>query len=264
MEGSKENKWAVILGGSSGLGLGTAKKLSAHGYRLMVIHRDRRSDLEQIESNFRSIALNGNTLVSFNMDATNPSKTEALLPKMIASLNGGKIHALVHSIAKGNLKPMLAGNEADAVLKPDDFAITINAMATSLYHWVQLLHQNKLFAADTRIIAYTSEGNQKAWPNYGAVSAAKAALEAIMRNIALEFASVGITANCIQAGVTETKSFAMIPGHQQLKSAALQRNPNQRLTEPQDVANATYLLTRPEAKWITGTVIKVDGGESLR
>ena len=121
-----------------------------------------------------------------------------------------------------------------------------------------------MFGSDTRIIAFTSEGNKKAWSNYAAVSAAKAALEAIVRNIALEYANHGIRANCIQAGITETAAFQMIPGHETLKENALKRNPNGRLTTPEDVANAVYLLTQHEANWITGTIIKVDGGESLR
>ena len=80
----------------------------------------------------------------------------------------------------------------------------------------------------------------------------------------MEFAPLGIKANCIQAGATETAAFKMIPGNEKLKASALRRNPNGRLTTPEDVANAVYLLTTDEAKWITGTTIKVDGGESLQ
>ncbi len=137
-------------------------------------------------------------------------------------------------------------------------------MAISLYDWVRDLVKADLFADDTRIVSFTSEGNIKTLPNYGAVSVAKVALEAITRNMALEFAPLGIKANCIQAGVTDTVSLRMIPDSDKIKKAALNRNPNGRLTTPEDVANAVYLLTTEEAKWITGTVIKVDGGESLR
>jgi len=173
-----------------------------------------------------------------------------------------KIKVLVHSIAKGSLKPMQSKDETE--LNHQDFQITLDAMALSLYDWTKALVKENLFAADTRIISFTSEGNTKAWNNYGAVSVAKVALESLTRNIALEFAELGIKANCIQAGVTETKSFLMIPGSEELKKNALERNPNNRLTTPEDVANVVYLLTRDEAKWITGTVIKVDGGESLQ
>ena len=136
-------------------------------------------------------------------------------------------------------------------------------MALSLYEWTKAVIANSLFASDSRIIAFTSEGNTRALPNYAAVSVAKVALEALARNMALEFAAIGIRVNCIQAGVTITKSFEMIPNSEHIEANALQRNPNNRLTTPEDVANAAYLLTREESNWITGTVLKVDGGESL-
>jgi enoyl-[acyl-carrier-protein] reductase (NADH) len=100
-------------------------------------------------------------------------------------------------------------------------------------------------------------------PGYAAVSVAKAALEAIARSIALEYGSSGITANCIQAGVTDTLSLRRIPGVETLLERSLERNPTNRLTTPQDVANVVYLLCRPESQFINGTIIKVDGGESL-
>jgi enoyl-[acyl-carrier protein] reductase I len=255
-------KWALILGGSSGLGLATAKKLGSKGCNVIVVHRDRKSDLPEIESAFKQIEGNNVRCINFNADAVNPDKQNELVKKISELLDGEKLKVLVHSIAKGNLKPMCAkgGNE----LNNQDFQLTINAMAISLYDWVKALHSQGLFSDDARVIAYTSEGNSKALPNYAAVSAAKVTLEAIVRNIALEFASTGIKANCIQAGVTNTKSMRMIPKSNLIVEEALRRNPNGRLTTPEDVANAAYLLTTEEAKWITGTIIKVDGGESLR
>ena len=121
-----------------------------------------------------------------------------------------------------------------------------------------------LFSNDSRIISYTSEGNTKPWKNYAAVSAAKVTLESITRNIALEFAKFGVKANCIQAGVTNTDSLNRIPNANEIKRHTLQRNPFNRLTTPEDVANAAYLLCKEEASWINGTILKVDGGESLQ
>ncbi len=255
-------KWALILGGSSGLGLATAKKLARHGYSLLCVHRDRRADLEDIETHFAEIRATGVRLETFNVDATNGAKQEQLVAEIAVKLGGDKIKVVIHSIAKGNLKPMYPNDKGE--LQNQDFNLTIDAMATSFYDWIRLLTQNKLYDKDLRAMAFTSEGNIKAWANYAAVSAAKAALEAIMRSMALEFAPIGIKVNCVQAGITETKSFSMIPGSKQLKESALARNPNGRLTTPEDVANAAYLLTLPEAAWITGTIIKADGGESLR
>jgi len=255
--------WALILGGSSGLGLATAKKLASNGFHILIIHRDRRTDLEEITSHFQEITSIGVQLKSFNVDATNSAKRDELVREISSFLGGSrKIKVLVHSIAKGSLKPMQSDSETE--LNHQDFQITVDAMALSLYDWTKELVKSNLFAADSRIISFTSEGNTRAWNNYGAVSVAKVALESLTRNIALEFAPMGIKANCIQAGVTETKSFKMIPGNEVLKENALKRNPNKRLTTPEDVANVAYLLTTEEAKWITGTVIKVDGGESLQ
>lgn len=262
MKSGTEKKWALVLGGSSGLGLATAKKLAANNFNILIIHRDRRSDLESINESFREITSSGVDVVSFNADATNGNKQQQLIGEIANIIKDGKIQVLVHSIAKGNLKPMISSDRVE--LQNQDFNLTIDAMATSFYDWTKLLQSHNLWALEASAIAFTSEGNSKAWKNYAAVSAAKAALEAIMRNIALEFAHLGIRANCVQAGVTVTKSFEMIPGSGVLTESALERNPNGRLTTPEDVANVVYLLTLPEAKWITGTVIKVDGGESLR
>ncbi|MGW9686325.1 SDR family oxidoreductase [Flagellimonas sp. 2504JD1-5] len=259
---NKKEKWALIIGGSSGLGLATAKKFAHHHFGIIVLHRDRKVDIEKIQKQFDSIALSTSEFHSFNVDAVNPQKREEILQEIIKLIGKNNISTLVHSIAKGNLKPMHAQNEN--ALTNQDFHLTIDAMAINLYDWVREMVGLKLFSLDARIIAYTSEGNAKAWKNYAAVSAAKVALESIVRNIALEFAHLGITANCIQAGVTDTKSLRMIPDSDILKAQALRRNPHNRLTTPEDVANAAYLLTLPEAKWITGTVIKVDGGESLQ
>ena len=262
VESMKDKPWALILGGSSGLGLATAKKLGGKGFNLIVVHRDRKSDLPQIAADFEEITSNGVACIGFNMDATSSEKQEDLVVRISEAIKDSKISVLVHSIAKGNLKPM---NSKDSVeLNSQDFQLTINAMAISLYDWVKLGIKKDLFAADTRVIAFTSEGNSKAWENYAAVSAAKVTLEAITRNIALEYASKGIKANCIQAGVTDTRSMRMIPNSDLIVKEALKRNPNNRLTKPEDVANAAYLLTTEEAKWITGTILKVDGGESLR
>jgi enoyl-[acyl-carrier protein] reductase I len=136
-------------------------------------------------------------------------------------------------------------------------------MAISLYDWFKAVFDKNLFANDARIICFTSEGNTKPWQNYAAVSAAKVTLEAISRNIALEFASFGIKANCIQAGVTDTASLNMIPDSDAIKNHTIKRNPFQKLTTPENVANAAYLLCKDEASWINGTILKVDGGESL-
>ena len=144
-----------------------------------------------------------------------------------------------------------------------DLARTIHSMGTSLLGWTQALHGAGLFAPDARVFGLTSEGNSVAWRGYAAVAAAKVALEAVARAMAVEFAPYGIRANVIQAGVTDTPALRAIPGSQHLVAQARSRNPFGRLTTPADVADAIYLLARDEAAWINGEVIRVDGGEHI-
>ncbi|MGS2725773.1 SDR family oxidoreductase [Psychroserpens sp. BH13MA-6] len=257
-----KNYWALILGGSSGLGLATAKKLAKHGMHICILHRNSRTQEEAISKAFENIKAEGIKFKAYNLDALNEEKRALVISELKTILGeNGRIRTLVHSVAKGNLKPMIG--DGVPTLKNDDFNLTINAMAISLYDWTQAIFEAKLFASDARIISFTSEGNTKAWRNYAAVSAAKVTLEAITRNIALEFATHGIRANCIQAGVTDTASLRMIPGSNQIKAHSLKRNPYHRLTLPEDVANAVYLLSKNEASWINGCVIPVDGGEHI-
>jgi enoyl-[acyl-carrier protein] reductase III len=256
------NYWGLILGGSSGLGLATAKKLAKHGMNIIIIHRDRKAEIPEIQEAFDEIKESGVLLESFNVDAVQKDK-RAFLIEQITEILGkdGKIRTLVHSIAKGNLKPLTGKGP---VLENLDFQLTIDAMALSLFDWTEAIYQSNLFAKDARVLSFTSEGNKKAWENYAAVSAAKAALEAITRSMALEFAPYGIRANCIQAGITVTRSFQMIPGNETLRMHAQKHNPFKRLTVPDDVANVVYLLSKDEASWITGSIIPVNGGEHLK
>ena len=120
-----------------------------------------------------------------------------------------------------------------------------------------------LFAPDARVFGMTSEGNEVAWRGYAAVSAAKTALEAVSRAIAVEFAPYGIRSNIIQAGVTDTPALRAIPGSDAMKAAARMRNPFGRLTVPEDVANIIFLLSMDEASWVNGSLIRVDGGEHV-
>jgi enoyl-[acyl-carrier protein] reductase I len=254
-------EYALVIGGSRGLGLATVQKLLMEGVPVIAIHRDFKKDLPGVLEAFRAFEAQSAPFHAIHMDAIRRSdRITAAIKDLIGE--DGKIRILVHSIARGNLKPMVSDSKKQT-LSEEDFAVTGQAMAFNLYTWVQTLDREGLFAPDTRIIAFTSEGNKRVIPGYGAVAAAKASLESIVRQIAVEYANRGIRANCIQAGVTDTDSLRRIPDSQQLLEASLRRNPFRRLTEPSDVANAVYLLSRKEACWITGNILKVDGGESL-
>ena len=117
--------------------------------------------------------------------------------------------------------------------------------------------------AGGRIFAMTSAGSRVIWKSYGAVSAAKCALESHCRQLAVELGPLGISVNALLAGVTDTPALRKIPGNEQMIQQALARHPRGRLTRPEDVAGAIAALSRPEAGWITGNTIFVDGAETI-
>jgi enoyl-[acyl-carrier protein] reductase I len=260
-EFQNKKEWALILGGSSGLGLATAKKLAKHGMNICIVHRNSRAQKINIDEGFKEIIDKSIDFISYNINALKAEKRAFVIKSLRKKLEGSKIKILVHSIARGNLKPMVS--DSTQKLQSDDLNLTIQAMGISLYDWVKSVFDAKLFSEDARIISFTSEGNNRALKNYAAVSAAKVTLEAITRNIALEFARFGIKANCIQAGVTDTESFRMIPSSNEIKKHSISRNPFGRLTLPDDIANVVYLLAKEEAAWINGSIIPVDGGDHI-
>ena len=141
--------------------------------------------------------------------------------------------------------------------------MTLTVMAHSLVYWVQDLVRRGLMGRGGKIFAMTSAGGTRVLPHYGAVSAAKAALESHIRQLAMELAPRGISANAIRAGVTDTPALRKIPGHELIAETALRRNPSGRLTRPGDVARVIAALCAPGTDWITGNVIGVDGGEDI-
>lgn len=248
--------WALILGGSTGMGLASARKLAAHGMNLCIVHRNTRVELDNIERQFSAIRAMGVQLLTFNTDVMNAGKRADVLQQLQTAMGESRIRCLLHSIARGNLKTLTD-------LEADDFNTTIGNMGVSLYEWSADMLHRQLFASDARILSFTSDGSYKAMEHYAAVSAAKAALESITRSIALEFAPHGIRANCIRAGVTDTASLRKIPGSDALLAHSRERNPFRQLTTPEDVANVVYLLCRDEAAWINGAIIPVDGGTHI-
>lgn len=259
----KIKEYALVIGGSRGLGLATVRKLLLEGIPVIAVHRDLGKDLPGIEADFAGLGTQSVPFYSIHKDAIQDKGRVEIL-RQIRDIIGAthKIGLLVHSIARGNLKPMVSDAQ-NQVLSDADFVITSEAMGYNLYSWVQLLFRENLFSEKSRVITFTSEGSSHVIPGYGAVAAAKASVEAIIRQIAVEFAPHGIRANCLQAGVTPTDSMKRIPGSAAILEKTSQRNPSGRLTRPEDIADVVYLLSRPEAEWITGTIIKVDGGESL-
>lgn len=257
-----QGKWALILGSSSGFGAAAARELARHGMNIIGVHLDRRAALAGIDALVKELQGSGAQVLFFNVNAADPAKRQDVLDQVQAKLGGSMISVLMHSLAFGTLKPYLAEDPKGQLTK-DQMEMTLDVMAHSLVYWVQDLLGRKLFGKGSRVFAMTSSGGSRVWSTYGAVSAAKAALESHIRQLAMELAPYGATANCIRAGVTDTPALRKIPGSDQMMEFAKRRNPHHRLTTPEDVAQVIAMLSNAGADWVTGNVIGTDGGEDV-
>lgn len=257
----------MILGGSSGFGFAAVEKLCKHGMNVAVLYREPAAAEKPLLEKFDSLAKNNSTeILPYNINALDEEGRVRFIKAFTEAIKKKNcVRVLLHSIARGNLKPLAEnGEQPDNILTADDIQLTTYAMSNSLVDWVRLLLKEELFYTDARIIGLTSEGANKYWNGYAAVSIAKASLKSLVTYMAVEFAKHGLKTNLIQAGVTETPSLKRIPGSNTLLQYAAQLNPSGRITTPEDVANVIYLLCTPEAAWINGSLIHVDGGEHCR
>jgi enoyl-[acyl-carrier protein] reductase III len=255
------NDWALILGASSGFGEATALQLAAAGMNIFGVHLDRRETLGHVAEVQEQIRAEGREAAFFNVNAADETKRASVLAAIGERLTSspGKVRVLLHSLAFGALKP-ITGPDA---LSQKQIEMTVDVMGHSLIYWSRDLVSAGLMGEGGRIYAMTSEGSTKVLPSYGAVAAAKVVLESHIRQLAVEFAPLGITANAILAGVTDTPALRKIPGHEHLIAMATARNPHHRMTTAVDIARAIRALSLPETSWMTGNTIRVDGGEGI-
>ncbi|MEO7651658.1 MAG: SDR family oxidoreductase [Bryobacteraceae bacterium] len=249
-------KWALILGSSSGFGEAVGIELACTGYNIYGVHLDRRETLPHATAVQERIRAAGREAVFFNKNAADDENRKEVIDRIRA--DGAEIGVLLHSLAFGALKPLAGAAE---VASRKQIEMTSDVMGHSLVYWTHDLVSNGLMKSGGRIYAMTSEGGGKAIPEYGPVCAAKAILEAHIRQLALELAGFGITANAIMAGVTDTPALRKIPGNDKLMAYAVARNPHHRLTRASDVAKCIAVLSHADTYWMTGNTIRVDGGE---
>jgi NAD(P)-dependent dehydrogenase (short-subunit alcohol dehydrogenase family) len=258
--------WGLIVGSSSGFGAATSLALARAGLDIFGVHFDRRSNMPQVERVISGVRDVGRDVVFFNINAADHAKRTEVLDQIqdCWQRKGGSnfIKVFLHSVAFGSLKAYLADSPEDELTQMQ-MDMTVDVMGNNLVYWVQDVFRRKMLGRGSRIYAMTSAGGHSVIPKYGPVSAAKAVLESHIRQLAYELMPHDITANAIQAGVTVTPGSSKIPGIDKLAEFARMRNPGGRLTTPEDVASAIVALMDDRTYWITGNVIRVDGGEDI-
>ncbi|MEO8189659.1 MAG: SDR family oxidoreductase [Acidobacteriota bacterium] len=259
-------RWALVLGASSGFGEACSLALARAGWNIFGVHLDRKSTQANADRIVAEIAALGRKAEFFNVNAADDEKRGEVIAAIGAACGQAppesRVGVLLHSLAFGTLKPFVAPDRAASISKAQ-VEMTSDVMAHSLVYWTQDLVFADLLAPGSRIFAMTSAGDHIVWPSYGAVSAAKAALESHVRQLAVELAPRGVAVNALRAGVTDTPALRKIPGNEQMIERVGRMHPAGRLTRPEDVAGALVALCSPAAGWISGNVIGVDGAEDV-
>jgi len=252
------NQYALILGVSSGIGKACAISLASKGLNIIGLYMRKPKDvINNIKNEIEAFNVDAQLI---KMNACNYDDMDTLLSS--DQLQNIKIKAFIHSLAFGSMKPFISKDDKGSLNKKN-IDMTLDVMSNSLIYWTQALYKNDLFVEGSQIIGMTSSGGRKQWESYGAVSMSKAALESACRQLAVELAKDNIAVNTIQAGVTDTPALRKIPGNDEMINRTLAINPSNRLTTPHDVAQVVSLIGLSNDTWMTGNVIRVDGGEDI-
>jgi enoyl-[acyl-carrier protein] reductase III len=240
-----DGKSVLVTGGSRGIGRAIAVRFAELGATRVAIGYLR---------NDRAAQETAAELESLGADVVLVRGNVAgrAVAEHIAAL--GRFDVLVHNAATGVARPALETEDKH-------FDWTMNANARAL---IALTRAAVPAMPDgSSIVALSSLGSQRVLDHYVLVGASKAALEAIVRHLAVELAPRGIRVNAVSAGVVETDALDSFPSREQMVSWSLARTPAGRLVEPRDVAGAVCFLCSQEAEMIRGQTIVVDGGYSL-
>lgn len=254
------SEWVLLLGGSTGHGAATAKRLASDGYGIIAFHFDRGDAKKVAEETISEVSeLTNDRCHYFNTNATSEEAMDKYIPQIKEITKGEPLKLLLHSIAFGTTTNFFG--EKPVTQRQMD--MTVHVMGNSILYWTQKLFDLNLLTSGSRVLGLTSEGNYLAMEGYGPVSVAKVAMEAIIRQIGWELGEFGITANAVQAGITPTRALTKITENWEAwVESTKKRNPMRRTTTPEDVAKTISMLLKSEADFINCSIIYCDGGES--
>jgi enoyl-[acyl-carrier-protein] reductase (NADH) len=259
----KQKEYVLVLGVSSGFGKAIATAYAKEGYNIYGVHLDLGSAKAKVDE-FREILEKEYKIKAtfFNGNAADDEKRNEVITHIQKNESKHKMRAFIHSMAFGSLKPFIA-TDKNEMLNKKQIEMTMDVMANSLVYWSQECFSANMFAENSKIFAMTSIGSTRATVSYGAVSAAKAALESYIRQLAVELGPHKVSANAILAGVTDTPAARKIPGFESMIVRTRDYNPFKENTTPELVAKAILMLTNPDYYFINGQTIAVDGGENI-
>jgi enoyl-[acyl-carrier protein] reductase III len=244
-----EKKIVLITGGSRGIGRALSLKFSRLGATVLINFLQNTKKAEETQ---RLIQKSGKKCLLYQSNLNNPEEISQMMSKITDDF--GRLDILVHNAALGVFKPTL-----QIRTNQWDLSMNINARALLLLAKKSI----KLMKNGGNIIGISSLGSHRVAPNYGAIGISKAALESLIRYLAVEMAPYNIRVNGVAGGIIKTESIKKFPEYEKATAMVLKNIPAKRLGMPDDIANAVIQLVSDEASWIYGQIFVVDGGQSL-
>jgi len=244
-----EGKIVLVTGGSRGIGRAISAKFGELGATVLVNFLQ---NVEAAEETQRILQKSGTECRLYQANLIHPHEIRELTGKIAEDF--GKLDILIHNAALGVFKPTLE-------LRANQWDLTMNINTRALL----LLAKNclGLMKEGGQIIAISSLGSHRVIPNYGAIGVSKAALESLVKYLAVEMAEHGIRVNAVSGGIIESDTIKKIPEHEKMLSEVREKIPAKRMGRPEDMANAVAALASDLCSWIYGHILVVDGGLSL-
>jgi enoyl-[acyl-carrier protein] reductase III len=244
-----EGEIALVTGASRGIGRAIARRLAAAGCDVVVNYY---LDHQAADAACAEVRALGRRAVAIQADVAKPESQDELFARLRDEL--GRLDVMVSNAASGVLEPLL-----ESSVKHWRFCLETNAFALVLLAQRAL----DLMPPGGRIVALSSLGASRALPGYGLVGASKAALESLVRTLAVELGPRRIRVNAVSAGVVDTDALRAFAERDALRAAFAARAPLGEALTADAVAAAVLLLCLPESAAITGSTVVVDGGYSI-
>jgi enoyl-[acyl-carrier protein] reductase III len=249
MNRTMEGKVALVTGGSRGIGRAISTRLAGRGCNLVVAYLRNRS---AAEATCAELEGQGNKVLPIRADVGDADDLDRLFTQITDVF--GRLDVFVSNAATGVIKPFDQLNERA-------WNWTMDANAKALY--LGALRSLELMHDGGNVIALSSQGASKVLPGYSLVGTSKAAIETLVRYLAVELAPRSIRVNAVSPGVVDTDALRHFPMREEMLEVARDRTPAGRLVEPSDVASAVDFLIGAEAAMITGQTLVIDGGVGL-